>query len=133
MTIRFPRTAGFTLIEMLVAVLIAVMALSALYRLGSTGLATETVSSRYGRALLIAQSALEDVGVETPLVPGNSTREIDDVYQEEVDIRGRPELLSGELTAAAPYPYEIVVKVLWREGKRVRSVDLSTVRLGLPP
>jgi general secretion pathway protein I len=118
---------------MLVAVLIAVMALSALYRLGSTGLATETVSSRYSRALLIAQSALEDIGVETPLVPGTATRTIDDVYQEEVDIQGRPELLRGEVTAAAPYPYEIRVKVLWHEGKRARTLDLSTIRLGPAP
>ena len=131
--IRSSRIGGFTLIEILVAFVITAMGLGALYGLASTGLATEGATSRYSRALLIAQSALDDVGVETALIPGTSTRRVDDVYRQETVIRARPDLLRGDAAVSAPYPYDISVKVIWREGKRSRSVDLSTIRLGPAP
>jgi general secretion pathway protein I len=125
--------AGFTLIEILVAFVIAVLALSTLYRMASTGLGAESAAAHYSHALLIAESALEAVGSETPLTPGTSTPRIDDAYDEELVINPRPDLLPREYAASGPYPYAISVRVTWHEGRRARSISLSTVRLGPPP
>jgi general secretion pathway protein I len=125
--------AGFTLIEILVAFVIAVLALGALYRIASTGFAADSAATRYSRALLIAESTLDTVGTEEPLRPGRSTRRTDEVFEEEVVVRLRPDLLRSEDTASAPYPYEISVGIAWRDGRRARSLSLSTVRLGPAP
>lgn len=127
------RIAGFTLIEILVAFVIAVLALSTLYRMASTGLGAESAAAHYSHALLIAESALEAVGSETPLTPGTSTPRIDDAYEEELVINPRPDLLPREYAVSGPYPYAISVRITWHEGRRARSISLSTVRLGPPP
>jgi general secretion pathway protein I len=127
------RIAGFTLIEILVAFVIAVLALSTLYRMASTGLGAESAAAHYSHALLVAESALEAVGSETPLTPGTSTPPIGDAYEEELVIKPRPDLLPREYAVLGPYPYAISVRVTWHEGRRARSIFLSTVRLGSPP
>jgi general secretion pathway protein I len=121
------------LIEVLVAFVIAVLALSTLYRMASTGLGAESVAAHYSHALLVAESALEAVGSETPLTPGTSTPQIGDAYEEELVIKPRPDLLPREYAVSGPYPYAISVRVTWHEGRRARSIFLSTVRLGSPP
>jgi general secretion pathway protein I len=127
------ETAGFTLIEILVAFVIAVLALSVVYRASSVGLDTGGTADRYSHALLIAESALQAAGVETSLAPGTSTQRRDNSYDEAVTVRPRPDLLPRSLTLAGAYPYEVSVDVSWREGGRARSVALSTIRLGRSP
>jgi type II secretory pathway pseudopilin PulG len=125
--------AGFALIEILVAFTIAVLALGALYHLASNGIETETTATRYSRALLIAQSALEAAGTEQPLVPGSSIHRRDDIYQEEVIVRVRPDLLRNDDALSTPYPYEVSIDIAWHDGRRARSLTLSTLRLGAAP
>jgi general secretion pathway protein I len=127
------EAAGFTLIEILVAFVIAVLALGAVYRASSVGLDTGGTADRYSHALLIAESALEAAGVETSLAPGTSTQRLDNAYDQAVTVRPRPDLLPRSLTLAGAYPYEVSVDVSWREGGRARSVALSTIRLGRSP
>jgi len=125
--------AGFTLIEILVAFTIALLALGALYRASSTGLAAGTSATHYSRALLIAESALEGAGVEAPLAPGKSTRRVDGAYDQELMVNARPDLLPGAGGIVGTYPYEVSVAVAWHDAGRARSIELSTIRLGPPP
>lgn len=125
--------AGFTLIEILVALAITVMALGAIYRLSSSGLAAGHAAEQYGRALVIAESALAASEIEEPLAARKSTRRVGDDYAEDITVRPRPDLLQNTATSYAPYPYEISVEISWHEGRRVRSIGLSTIRLGRAP
>ena len=139
MRIRTPRdasragAAGFTLIEILVAFTIALLALGALYRTTSSGLDAGAAAARYGRAVLIAESALESVGVETRLTPGDSTRHVDGTYDQNITVRARPDLSPGAGDIAGVFPYEVSVSVAWNEARRARTIELSTIRLGPPP
>lgn len=126
-------TAGFTLIEFLVAFTIAVLALGVLYRASSSGLNTGSTASRYNSALLIAESTLDAIGVETPLSPRQSTRRVDGTYDEDVVVRPRSDLSSGSDVTAWAYPYEVMVDITWRDGRRRRSIELKTIRLGRAP
>jgi len=130
---RSRGTAGFTLIEVLVALAIALLALGTLYRMTSTGLHAGAIAERYSRALIVAESTLESIGIgEAPPV-GTFEQRIDGIYDRRVSIRGRPDLLAGGAVIPKVFPYEIAVRVGWREGGRERSIALSTLRLGQPP
>lgn len=126
-------TDGFSLIEILVAFTIATLALLALYRVSSSGLSAGFTADRHSRALLIAESAMDAVGIGEPLAPGKSTQRVDDTYDREIVVRARPDLLRPGTGISAPYPYEVSVNVNWREGRLARSVALSMIRLGSPP
>lgn len=63
------REAGFTLLEVMVAFVIAALAAMALYRAGFAGLADSVTAARYQEALVRAQSRLAAVGTLTALRP----------------------------------------------------------------
>jgi general secretion pathway protein I len=125
--------AGFALIEILVAFTIALLALGMLYRISSSGLAIGTTAVRYSRALLIAETALDEVGVETPLAPGQSARQVDGAYDQDVTVLRRPDLVPGAAALPGAFPYQVSVQVSWDEAGRARSIELSTIRLGPVP
>jgi hypothetical protein len=53
-------------------------------------------------------------------------------YEREIRITERPELKPAKAPTDA-IPYQIEVRVSWREGIHQRSIDLVTLRLALPP
>jgi general secretion pathway protein I len=122
-------TAGFTLVEALVAFAIAAVLLGAIYDIYSTGIRAATLATRYGNAVSMAQSTLESL-TNVPLSPGDTADRIG-VFERETTVRARPDLLP-EGSQLALMPYEVMVRVAWREGLRRRAVSLSTVRLSLP-
>jgi general secretion pathway protein I len=124
-------TAGFTLVEILVAFAVAVLLLGMLYRVFSTGLQSGSVAEDYSRAVLIAESGLEALGALEALAPGESNDQVENRFERHVRVRLRPDLAPAE-----DYPdlvlYEVEVTVTWRAGRHPRSVSLSTVRLAPP-
>lgn len=120
---------GFTLIEILVAFTIASLLLAVIYEIFSGGVRAAAVSRRTTNALLIAESSLETI-TGVAVAPGET---IDSVgaYERTTDVRVRPDLLPPTAQISV-MPYEIVVRVAWRDGVRPRSVQLSTLWLGPP-
>lgn len=123
------RDHGFTLIEILVAFTIAALLLGVIYEIFSGGLRAATVSRRTTEALLIAESSLETI-TGVAVAPGQTIDAVG-AYERTTDVRERPDLLPPT-TQISVMPYEIVVRVAWRDGVRPRSVELSTLRLGPP-
>ena len=76
---RGPR--GFTLIEVVVALVILTVALGALLQLFQTGLRSGGVAETRVYATLLAQSRLAALGVEAPLEPGEIGGEIDERFR----------------------------------------------------
>ena len=123
------RPGGFTLIEVLVAFAIAALSLATLMRIFGTGLESARISEAQSRATMVAESRLAAIGVERPLVVGESAGETEDGY--------RWRVVASPLAddAAAPViRYEVTVVVAWGpEGERERDVALHTLRLAARP
>src|SRR5258708_23263400 len=124
-----PRDGGFTLLEILVAFTVAALMLAGIYDVFSRGLRASTVSRRSTEALMLAQSSL-DATTGVPVAPGLTTEAIGD-YERTIDVRPRPDLLPRNAQISV-IPYEVVVRVAWRDGVRPRDVSLSTIWLGPP-
>jgi general secretion pathway protein I len=131
--------AGFTLLEVLVAFVIAALALSVLFQGSIDGLRSVRVSGQYQEALSRARSRLAAVDVGAPLVPG--TRQGDDGGGFRWETRVTPSATAptarGTAADLARGPrvglYAVSVSVTWTDGgnRQVRLDGLRTV--ALPP
>lgn len=126
---RARRRAGFSLIEILVALAItgAVLGMVAATLRGGGEAALR--ASRVEDALLVAQARLAAVGAEAPLVPGRSQGLAAERYPWEMTIE--PVDLPLTATGPAVKAFRVAIVVTWREGRTERRVDLATHRLAL--
>lgn len=124
---------GFTLTEVLVALVIAALALTALDRLFSTGLKLDATAQRSSTALMIAQSTLEALDSRALVARYAEDKELPGGYRRTVEVRPRPDLLPAPQSQPVVYPYQLSVAVSWRAGPHTRSLSLSEIRLGMPP
>ena len=67
------RESGFTLLEVIVAVVIVALCLSALSQVFGAGVRSASASSDYMRAMTLAQGLLAGAGIEKPLVDGSES------------------------------------------------------------
>lgn len=122
---------GFTLIEVLVAFAIAALLLVAILRGLTLDLAGTERTDAYTAATLLAESALDALGVVTPLAPGTAeTRDGRFRIAASVERYHDP----GGVGDDGQYVvlYRVAAAVSWQEGGRERSVSLWTLRLGPP-
>ena len=122
--------AGFTLLEVLVAFVIAALALGVLFEGAVGGLRSTRVADRTQEALSRAQSHLAAVGHGTPL--GAATQEGDDGSGYHWSLRIRP-LQSAAVGPSRLVLYAVQVTESWSDGSSQgagRSVVLRTERLG---
>ncbi len=143
------RPRGFTLLEVLVAFIIAALALAALLQGSSGGLQNARIAAHYQEAIARAQSRL--AALTASLQPGEQTGDDGGGYTWRVAIRPGPSIAvprpptaprPGTPPAANRPPggaldrtvlYDITVAITWRTDGAARQVALSTRRLGLAP
>jgi general secretion pathway protein I len=118
--------AGFTLIEILVAFAIAIIALAALYQLFGVGTRTVSAANRLEAAIVLARSALNAGSV----VGDSEQSQQIGPYERRVVIRTRPDLTPPGSPVGLS---EIEIDVTWHEGRRQRSISLSTLRVTANP
>jgi general secretion pathway protein I len=126
------RTDGFTLIEVVVAVAIAGLALVALFRAGTDGLIAVDAAGRVDEAIERAQSHLAAFGRSGAIVPGEAEGEDGGGYR--FQMRALPlatqQSLSPGQNAAATTLYDVEVLISWKAGGRTRSASLRSRRIG---
>jgi len=90
---------------------------------------TTLVSSQYSRAASLAEAKLNAVGTEIPLEEGAVSGDPEDGIAWEITI---VPVSLGETSVDAPpaMPYRINATALWQDAGRVRSLTLTTLRLG---
>jgi general secretion pathway protein I len=127
---------GFSLLEVLVAFVILAMVLGVLMQIFSGGLRNAGVASEYQQAVLLGQSKLASIGIETPLEASEASGEFDSTYRWQVSIRPYQDSQMQESEQAVqPAPImpvrllEVDVRVQWGESEQPRSVDFKTLRL----
>ena len=119
---------GFTMLEILVALMIAGIGLSALSGLLSSGLDLSARSVRMDRETALARSALERFGQDMPVEPGVQTGEAAEGY------RWRSEVAVADPTLPpAAIRSAVVTVTVWDKNANDGGVRLTTLRLMPPP
>jgi general secretion pathway protein I len=128
-----PHEAGFTLLEVVVAVAIAGLALVGLFQAGSGGLFTADTAVRAEEALQRAQSHLAAVGRDAALVEGDSSGDDGDGYHWQLRVQPaaqRQGVAADGVTPQNATLYSVQVSISWESRGHQRAVTLQTLRLG---
>jgi general secretion pathway protein I len=140
---RAIQSAGFTLIEVMVALTIAVSALGALVSIFSTGLRSAATASHINAATTIAQSKLAEVLATPDLEDGaGKSGEIEETpYRWSATVTALPDPVPPNEGAVTQQFFrvqllEVTVRVVWEDEKQgseaeaqTPNVTLSTVRV----
>jgi prepilin-type N-terminal cleavage/methylation domain-containing protein len=122
---RRRRQRGFTLIEIIVALAILVVALTALFKAFSGGLRATEVTERRASAVMLARSLLDRVGVDIPLAPGTEKGVTEDGQSWTITVVPSP-LIAPEHRADSPViPFDIAVSVSVGGGHAVTLASLQ--------
>jgi general secretion pathway protein I len=136
-----PRRAhGFSLLEILVAFIVLALAMTILMQIFSTSLVGASITDKYARATMLAESKLAAVGVEEVLKEGGSSGTVDDIYNWAIEIKPYSEPSTDPNPANNPASYEqllyvklfeVVLSVSFPgDDKKVRTVTLSKLLVG---
>jgi len=130
---RMPRSAGFTLLEVVVALAIAAVALVGLFQAGSGGLFAVDTAARVQEAVQRAQSHLAAVGRDAALVEGDFTDEDGGGFRWRLQVRpvgSRQVLTAGANANETQTLFDVEVAISWPGHSGDRAVVLKTLRLG---
>ena len=119
------HSAGYTLIEVLVAMAILALSLGVLLQIFSGGLRNISVSGDYARAVLIAETHLDSAGASSVLSPGSSTGITEQKFRWTRTVEDYSFYSDPILQA-----YTVTVDVEWPHADRVRRVTLKGIKLG---
>jgi general secretion pathway protein I len=126
---------GFTLIEVLVALVILSLSLAIIFAGFSTSLRSKRVAEDHQQATLLAESKLNSVGVERPLQEGVTVGRFDDRFRWKVEVAPYHEEemdQTQDLEKLPLVPLVVTVTVSWGDPGDERSVSLTTLRLEAP-
>lgn len=119
----FPRRcqrAGFSLVEMVVAVFIFSVAVVAIIEVFTLCLRSTATCVNYSRAVFLAQGLIEEALAEEDLTAGEDSGESDVDLQDGTWTREITETDTEGL-------YELRVTVAWRDYERERTFELTTL------
>ncbi|MBW4025166.1 MAG: prepilin-type N-terminal cleavage/methylation domain-containing protein [Proteobacteria bacterium] len=136
------REAGFTILEVLVALVIAALALGALFSGAISGLRSAQLSVDYADAVARARSHLAVVGIGAPMVAMTQEGDDGDGFRWRLRIRPLATITlasQADALAAAGTPpprvalYSVSVVITWTKDGGMRQVQLKTERIGTAP
>jgi general secretion pathway protein I len=132
-TERASTASGFTLLEVVVALVIASLALIGLFQAGAGGLFAVDTAARAEEALQRAQSHLAAVGRDAGLVEGDSSGDDGGGYRWRLRIQPvaqRPGVAADGVTPQTTSLFDVEVSVSWQSQAHQRAVVLRTLRIG---
>jgi general secretion pathway protein I len=128
-----PNDAGFTLLEVVVAVAIAGLALAGLFEAGSGGVFAVDTAARAEEALQRAQSHLAAVGRDAALVQGDASGDDGGGYRWRLlvePLAQRHGVAADGITPQDTTLFSVEIAISWRSHGHERAVVLRTLRLG---
>ncbi len=130
---RMPQQqCGFTILEVLVAFLVAALLLSVILSGFSTGMSQLVRADRISQAAIVAQSRLAEVGVVQPLQAAQYKGHdvLAPEFSWEINIEPFTWEFSEPLAQAGATLYRVDIEVFWPSGGKTHSFVLSSLRLG---
>jgi general secretion pathway protein I len=128
---------GFTLLEVIVALIIAGLAAVALMQSAGTGLRTTRTASMVDQAIVRARSRLTAATHGSRLIPGDTNGDDGGGFRWRlriVPVAGaavRPLIVGPRAASSVPVTlYGISVWIAWNEGGREHAVRLDTEQVG---
>ena len=126
---------GFTLVEVIVALLIFGLVFAVVARIVQTGVVQSGRAEAMTTATLLARSQLARIGADVPVAEGELDGDAGDGFHWQIVIR--PAMLESERQGQADssdrspkiLPYQVEVTVAWGEGKPAETVTLTSLRL----
>ena len=125
---RVTSSAGFSLLEMVVAISILAFALGTLYQAAGGATRNVRVDEKYAYGVELARSLLADNG-SVPASGVNATGETDGGFDWYVTTLP----IAVESDSTVPVLHEIKVGVSWNDGGKRREVVLNSVVEGYVP
>ena len=123
------RRGGFTLLEVVIGLAIAGLALVALFEAGSGGLFAAETTARAKEAVERAQSRLAALDADGVLPIGVTGGDDGGGFSWRASIS--PIDVAADAGAGQPTLYAVEVVVSWREHRRLRSVSLASRRISI--
>jgi general secretion pathway protein I len=131
--------AGFTLLEVLIAFVIAALAIGVLYGGTVTGLDATAISAKYDEALSLARSHLDPIGHGAPIAIQQTSGADGEGFTWHLRIRqaaSRPMQLNdqdrtNDIKPSIAVLYDIIVTESWKVGGQQRQVTLATRRFDI--
>lgn len=120
---------GFTLVEVLVALVVLAVTAVALLQSFAGGLRASDGARQRAHAMLLAQSTLATVGVELALAPGIVNGRFDDRFAWQVAIAPEEEGGGGSDDGSAIKAMAVTVTISWPPGAPRGSIQLRSTRL----
>ena len=127
------RSSGFTLLEVLLAFVVFALSFTTVLEILSGSMRNTMRAKEYTEIALIAQSVIDQLGLEIPLEQGMNASGESGVYTWEIYIelyQAGPEnahsVELGELTGIELLEVDLVVS--WGEPPREKTYNFSTVR-----
>jgi general secretion pathway protein I len=127
------NSGGFTLLELLLAFLVFSLSFATVLEILSGSMRNTVRARQYTEAALTAQSVMDQLGLEIPLVAGQRAEGEDGDYRWSLEIfpyeGSEGELQDVELAELTGIELlQIDLSVAWGEPPRDRSSEFSTVR-----
>jgi general secretion pathway protein I len=124
-------TAGFTLIEVVIALAILGIGLTVIIELFSGGLRLARTSEEYTKAMNFARMKLEEITSQQKIEEGSDEGECDDdTFRWKVNIM-KTDLLAIENDSEFKPPielFQIIVDILWQSGSKERSARIESYK-----
>ena len=119
---------GFSLLEVIVALLIMAGGFLAVVNLFSGSVRSVNLSSQYLKAVTLANSKMNELEIENFFVDDKSGRfENEESYRWELDIEPYDSSLNDE--SSGIQLQNILLKVFWNDNGKSRKLELATLRL----
>jgi general secretion pathway protein I len=125
---RSERSGGFTLVEVLVALVIAAVALQTAFMIFADESQRVEDNKKTGRAIALAESKLDGLCVTEPLTPGRSQGTFDGDFIWELSAQA----LASQDAHPRVVPMEVDLTVSWQGGLHRHQVEIQTVKLTIP-
>jgi len=125
------RRRGFTLVEVVVALLIFGLAFAVLARIVQTGVLQSARAETMTTATLLARSQLARIGVDVPVAAGELEGDAGGGFRWRIVVR-RAALEDGQddpATDQLVLPHQVEVTIAWGEGTREQALTLTSLRL----
>jgi len=131
-SLRRCRAAGFSLLEVIAAIMLLAIAFAALMKVAGASMNLSHNAVEHSQAAMLARSVLDSAFVGEPVTPGQRMGEAEGGYRWTLDVT--PWTGTGQPAPAGPLRlYQLDLEVSWGPMARPRTAHFRTLRLAGAP